>query len=134
MERGPIPLKMHAMLEPFMALLIIASPWIFGFSDVDSATTIAIVVGLVMLVGGAITRWRWALAKVLPLRMHMMTDLALGALLILSPFIFGFSDEGGATRWAIIVGVLELMTALGTRWDPAEADDRRARTRRTAAA
>src|SRR5918994_6875704 len=119
MERGPIPLKMHAMLEPFMAILIIASPWIFGFSDVDSATTLAVVVGLVMLVGGAITRWRWSLAKVLPLRMHMMTDLALGALLILSPFIFGFSDEGGATRWAIIVGVLELMTALGTRWDPA---------------
>ena len=134
MERGPIPLKMHAMLEPFMAILIIASPWIFGFSDVDSATTLAVVVGLVMLVGGAITRWRWSLAKVLPLRMHMMTDLALGALLILSPFIFGFSDEGGATRWAIIVGVLELMTALGTRWDPAEADDPRAGTRHTAAA
>jgi hypothetical protein len=134
MERGPIPLKMHAMLEPFMALLIIASPWIFGFSDVDSATTLAIVVGLAMLVGGAITRWRWSLAKVLPLRMHMMTDIALGALLILSPFIFGFSDEGGATRWAIIVGALELVTALGTRWDPAEAEDGRARTRHTAAA
>jgi hypothetical protein len=134
MERGPIPLKMHAMLEPFMALLIIASPWIFGFSDVDSATTLAIVVGLIMLVGGAITRWRWSLAKVLPLRMHAMTDMALGALLILSPFIFGFSDEGGATRWAIIVGVLELMTALGTRWDPAEADDGRAGSRHTAAA
>jgi hypothetical protein len=134
MERGPIPLKMHAMLEPFMALLIIASPWIFGFSDVDSATTLAIVVGLVMLVGGAITRWRWSIAKVIPLRMHMLTDLALGALLILSPFIFGFSDEGGATRWAIIVGALELMTALGTRWNPAEAEDGRTETGRTAAA
>jgi len=122
MERGPIPLKMHAMLEPIMALLIIASPWIFGFSDVAEAKTIAIIVGVVMLVGGAMTRWRWSLAKVISLRMHFMTDLALGALLILSPFIFGFSDEGSATRWAIIVAVIEVLTALSTRWDPAEAE------------
>jgi hypothetical protein len=58
-----------------------------------------------------------------------MLDLALGALLILSPFIFGFSDEGGAARFAIIAGVLELMTAVATRWDEREADvPRHART------
>jgi hypothetical protein len=60
--------------------------------------------------------------KLIPLRTHFMTDVALGALLIVSPFIFGFADEGGAARFTIIAGVLELLTAFSTRWDPAEAD------------
>ena len=122
MRRGPISPNTHAMIEPLMAVLLIASPWIFGFSDVDDAKTIAIVVGAIMLVAGAMTQWRYSLVKLIPLRTHMATDLLLGAVLILSPFVFGFSDEGGATRFMIIFGALELFTALSTRWDPQEAE------------
>ncbi len=121
MRRGPVPLNVHAALEPLMAIVLIAAPWIFGFSDVDDATTICIVVGVVMLAAGAMTDWRMSLVKLIPLRMHFMTDLVLGAFLLLSPFIFGFGDEGGPTRFLIIFALLELLTSLGTRWDPEEA-------------
>jgi hypothetical protein len=113
---------MHAALELFMAVLLILAPWIFGFSDVEAATAVSIAVGAVMLVAGSLTQWRYSLAKLIPLRTHFMTDMLLGAVLILSPFIFGFADEGGAARFTIIVGVLEILTAMATRWDPAEAD------------
>jgi hypothetical protein len=118
MKAGPISANTHAMLEPLMAALLIASPWIFGFSSVDEATAIAIIAGVAMLLVGQTTRWRYSLAKVIPLRTHMMADIGLGAVLILSPFVFGFSDDGGATRFMVIVGILEVMTALATRWDP----------------
>ena len=83
-----------------------------------------------MLVSGMMTRWRYSIAKVIPLRMHFMTDVALGAFLILSPFIFGFSDEGGAARFTIIAGALELLTALSTRWEPEPATGRTSRRTR----
>jgi hypothetical protein len=118
MRKGPIPLNAHAMIEPLMAILIIAAPWIFGFSDVDDAKTVCIVVGAIMLAAGAMTRWRYSLVKAIPLPMHFATDLLLGAFLILSPFIFGFDDQGGAARFTIIVGALEIVTAIGTRWEP----------------
>jgi hypothetical protein len=121
MDRGPIPLNVHAAIEPLIAIVIIAAPWIFGFSDVDSAKAVCIAVGVVMLIAGSMTDWRVSLVRLIPLRMHLMTDLLLGAVLILSPFVFGFSDEGGATRFTIIAGVLEMLTALATRWSPAEA-------------
>ena len=63
MDRGPIPLNMHAALEPLIAIVIIAAPWIFGFSDTDSATTICVVVGVVMLLAGAMTDWRMSLVR-----------------------------------------------------------------------
>jgi hypothetical protein len=122
MKRGPISINAHAAIEPIVAVLFIAAPWLFGFSAVTEATVISIIVGATMLVAGMLTRWRYSLVKLIPLRTHFMTDVALGSLLILSPFVFGFIDEGGAARFTIIAGALELLTALGTRWDPAEAD------------
>jgi hypothetical protein len=133
MDRGPIPLNVHAALEPLIAVVIIAAPWLFGFSDVDSAKAVCIAVGVVMLLAGSMTDWRLSLARVIPLRMHLMTDLLLAAVLILSPFVFGFSDEGGATRFTVIAGLLEAMTALATRWDPVEADPTYTRDSRTGA-
>jgi SPW repeat len=132
MDRGPIPLNAHAALEPLIAIIIIAAPWIFGFSDVDSAKIVCIAVGAVMLVAGSMTDWRVSLVRLIPLRAHLMTDLLLSAVLVLSPFVFGFSDEGGATRFMVIAGVLEALTALATRWDPVEAEPTYTRDSRTA--
>jgi hypothetical protein len=134
MNRGPIPLNLHAALEPLMAVVIIAAPWIFGFSGTDSATVICVLVGAAMLLIGSMTDWRMSLARLIPLRMHLMGDLVLGAVLVLSPLIFGFADEGGPTRFMVIVGVLELMTALMTRWDRTEAEPTYTRRQQTPAA
>ena len=120
MPRGPLPLRMHAMMEPLAAIVIIASPWIFGYSESSDAKTLAIVVGIIMLVSGMTTRWRWSLAKLVPLRAHFATDVLLGIFLIAAPFIFGFGDEGGAARFFVIAGILELGTALATNWDERE--------------
>lgn len=122
MDRGPIPLKLHAALEPLIAAIIIASPWIFQFSETTTATVICVIVGAVMLLVGSMTDWRLSLVRLIPLRMHLAGDLVLGAVLVLSPLVFGFSDEGGPTRFMVIAGVLELMTALMTRWDALEAE------------
>ena len=117
MPKGPIPLRVHAMFEPLVAIVLIAAPWIFGFDDVSSATAVSIAVGAIMLISGMSTRWRLSLVKLIPLRTHFLTDLALGAVLIVAPFVFGDSDRGDATRFLVIMGILELVTALGTRWD-----------------
>src|SRR4051812_6057242 len=117
MPKGPLPLKAHAAIEPFVAIVLIAAPWIFGFDDVSSATAVSIVVGALMLISGMSTRWRLSLVKLIPLRTHFRMDLALGVVLIVAPFVFGDSDRGDATRFLVIAGLLELLTALCTRWD-----------------
>jgi hypothetical protein len=117
MPHGPLPLRAHQAIEPFAALLLIAAPWIFSFHENDTATTISVIAGIVVLVTGMSTRWRMSLIKLIPLRTHFMMDVGLAIALIAVPFIAGFSDDGGATRFFVIAGVLELGTALMTRWD-----------------
>src|SRR5215212_7507838 len=120
MPRGPVPLHAHQMIEPFAALLLIAAPWIFGFSDNDTATTLSVIAGVLVLATGMSTRWRMSLVKLIPLRTHFMMDVGLGVALIVAPFVAGFGDEGGPTRFFVIAGALELGTALMTRWDERE--------------
>ena len=133
MPRGPVPLRAHQAIEPFAALLLIAAPWIFGFSDNDTATALSVIAGVIVLVTGMSTRWRMSVVKLIPLRTHFMMDVGLGIALIAAPFIAGFSDHGGAARFFVIAGVLELATALTTRWDEREEVRADGRTRATAA-
>ena len=93
MRRGPIPLLMHASIEPIAAVLLIASSWIFGFSNNGMAQALTIIIGIVMLASGAMTDWRLALARLIPLRAHFMTDLVLGAVLVVSPFVFWVQQQ-----------------------------------------
>jgi hypothetical protein len=120
MEKGPIPLNVHALIEPFVAIIVFASSWIFGFDGADDAQALTMIVGVVMLVSGLSTRWRYSLVDLIPLRTHFMTDLLLGAVLIAGPFVLGYSDVGGAARFCIIAGILEILTAFSTRWVPEE--------------
>lgn len=116
MRHAPIPLHTHAAIEPVAAIVLIASSWIFGFSNSSSAQALTIVIGAIMLVSGSMTDWRLALRRIIPLRVHFATDIVLGIVLVVSPWVFGFSGNGAATRFVIIFGALELVTALGTRW------------------
>ena len=53
----------------------------------------------------------------LPTRIHGMLDYLLGALLIASPWLFGFAD-GGAEQWApVVLGVFVLLYSLFTDYE-----------------
>jgi hypothetical protein len=105
------------MMEPLVAALFIAGPWLFGFSDVKDAKTVSIILGVLVLLTALTTRWRMAAVKMLPLGMHRTMDLAVAAVAILAPFVLGFSDQGGPTRFLIVMGILDAGAALMTRWD-----------------
>jgi SPW repeat len=105
------------MLEPLVALVFIAAPWIFGFSDVNDAKTVSIVLGVLVLLTGLTTRWRMGVVKLLSLSAHRMMDVLVALVAIVSPFVLGFSDIGAPTRFLIIMGVLELGATLMTRWN-----------------
>jgi hypothetical protein len=119
-KNGPIPLRMHAMIEPIVALLFIAAPFVLDF-DSSAARTLSIAIGVVILIVGMTTRWRLSLVKLVPLRMHFAGDVLIGIVALAAPFVFGFSDETAPTVFFLVMGAGELGAAFGTAWRP-EAD------------
>ena len=113
----PITSRMHGMLDYPAGLLLIASPWLFGFSDVGgAATTIPVVLGIVVLLQSLITDYELSVANVLPLKAHLSLDVLGGVLLALSPLLFGFADEGlGAWLPHVVFGLGLVGAGLLTR-------------------
>jgi hypothetical protein len=91
----PITSRMHGTLDYPAGILLVAAPWIFGFSDVGgAAVTIPVVLGVLVLLQSLVTDYELSVANLLPLPAHLGLDVAAGVLLAVSPFVFGFSDEG----------------------------------------
>ncbi len=119
-KQGPIPAFVHGLLEYVAGALLIAAPFLFGF-DSDTATAVAIVAGVLILVVTSSTALPTGLIKSIPVQAHVILDYLLAAALIASPFLFGFSDEGTALAFFIVLGVVHLLVTIATRFirDPA---------------
>jgi lipopolysaccharide export LptBFGC system permease protein LptF len=122
-KQGPVPAFVHGAIEYVAAALCIAAPFIFTF-DSDSATAVSLIVGVVILIVAASTDWRTGLIQSIPVHAHVMLDYVLALSLIASPFVFGFSDDGTAAAFFIVLGVVYLLLTIATRFI---ADERPAR-------
>ena len=82
----------------------------------------SIVMGVAVLLLGAFTSWTTGIVKSIPPVAHAMLDYAIAALLIAMPFLLGFSDDGTASAFFVVCGVLAILLAVATRFVP---DDHR---------
>jgi hypothetical protein len=119
LRQGVFSAFVHGVVEYVAGVLFIVAPFLFGF-DSNAATALSIVVGVGVLVVTASSQLPTGLAKVVPVLLHAIVDVGLAVLLIASPFLFSFSDEGGTTAFFITLGVLHLMLTIGTSFLPAE--------------
>jgi VIT1/CCC1 family predicted Fe2+/Mn2+ transporter len=116
-KRGPIPPVVHGLLDYLIAAVLIAAPFVLGFEE-DAATALSIAAGVAVLMLGAFTAWRTGIVKSIPPVAHAMLDYALAALLIALPFLAGFSDDGEASAFFVVVGVAGLVLTIATRFTP----------------
>ena len=114
-KQGPVPAFVHGAIEYLFAALFIAAPFLFSF-DEDTATAVSIVVGVLILIVTASTALPTGLIKSIPVQAHAVIDVLLAAMLIAAPFLFGFTDDGTATAFFIVLGVVHLLLTIATRF------------------
>ena len=106
-----IPVRTHAILDYVVGLLLILGPLLLGLPGMAAAVPMAL--GVATLVYSLLTDYDLGLFRVIPYRAHLMLDGAAGALLIVSPWFFGFWAV--ATWPHFIVGMTELLVVILSR-------------------
>src|SRR4051794_8520736 len=122
-KQGPIPAFVHSLLEYIVGIGLIAAPLLLDY-DSGAATAVSIVLGVLILFLVATTTSTLSLINQVPLSMHIVFDYAIAAILIASPFLFGFSDESTPTALFIALGVVHLLVSIGTRYRKEETPER----------
>jgi hypothetical protein len=120
LSQGPFSARLHGLAEYLLGGFLIASPFIFGF-DADAAVAIAVVGGVVLILMAATASTGPSLGGGVPVGLHLLFDVVLAGFLIAAPFIFGFSDEAPPTGLFIGVGVVHVLSTIGTRFVQADA-------------
>ena len=114
-KKGPVPAFFHGLLDYVAGALLIAAPFIFAF-DSDTATGVSIAIGVVVLIVSASTAMSTGLIKSIPVQAHVILDYVVAILLIASPFLFAFDDDGSATAFFLALGVVHLLLTIATRF------------------
>ncbi|WP_299047965.1 hypothetical protein [uncultured Tateyamaria sp.] len=102
----------HAWLDYPVALALIALPFLLGLGTSNPlALTISPVVGVAALLLTVFTDHHLGVIRVLPYKLHLAVDLAVGLLFLILPFALGFSGLDAAYYWlngTAVVAVISL--------------------------
>ncbi len=108
--------RVHGIIDYATGALLIVAPWLFGFADGTAAQWVPMVIGAGILVMSLITDYELSLTRIVPMGAHLAVDGLGGALLAVSPWLFGFADR---TYWPhLIIGIAEIGGSLVTRTRP----------------
>jgi hypothetical protein len=104
-----ISTKVHGVLDYMMGILLIASPWLFGFASNGWETWVPVVLGVSAILYSLMTNYELGLSDNLSMRTHLTLDLMSGILLAASPWIFGFAELVYLPH--LILGIVEIGAA-----------------------
>lgn len=108
-----IDTKTHGYLDYLVGILLIASPWLFGFHRGSAETWIPVILGISAIVYSLLTDYEMGVYGMISMRAHLILDAASGILLATSPWLFGFSDYVWQPH--LVLGILEIGAASFTQ-------------------
>jgi hypothetical protein len=111
-----IPTRIHAMMDYLMGILLIVSPYLFGFANGGVAQWLPMILGAGVIAYSLVTRYEYSVAGLISVPAHLVLDGLGGALLLVSPWLFGFADT---VVWPhVILGIFEIGASLMTKTRP----------------
>lgn len=111
-----IPTRVHGYIDYLFGILLIASPWLFGFAVGGVAQWLPVVLGASVVLYSLLTDYELGLSPTIPMPVHLGIDVLGGILLAASPWLFGFAD---VVFWPhLVFGLVEIATALMTKTRP----------------
>ena len=107
----------HAILDYFLGFLILASPWLFGFSGERAAPDLAFAFGGGLIFLSLLTNYEGGLIRMIPFGGHRFFDLVCGV--GLAGASWHFDMNGRAACVFTTLGLL-LLASLGATRRPRE--------------
>jgi hypothetical protein len=104
---------MHGVIDYLLGLLLLFSPWLFGFHTRHIDATMAVCFGAGILLYSLLTNDETGVVRLLPFPFHVFLDVLAGVALIFSFIIYGTGLA--ASIVFAVVGLLEFALVILTQ-------------------
>ncbi len=99
--------SLHAYLDYRVALGLIIMPFILGIGSINPvALYLSVTTGAAAFILTLLTDHQFGLIRVLPYKLHLAVDGAVGLVFVAAPFVFGFTGIEAAYYWVLGATVL----------------------------
>ncbi len=108
----PITRVQHGFTDYTYIPLVASAPYMVGFSENKTATTLCYVLSSTILTSALTTRAEWGVVKALPYKAHLVLDVVGGLAGLSAPWLFGFAKNRKARNTFIAAGLFGLLAGL----------------------
>ncbi len=117
-----VPTWLHGYFDYIGGIGLIAAPFVFGFfSHGGMPVILPMVLGIGLIVYSLLTNYERGLPglKFIPMPVHLILDFLAAALLAVSPFLFGFSNQA-PNVWLphVVAGITVIILVLVSQTRP----------------
>jgi hypothetical protein len=117
LRKGPIARFVHGIIEYAVGAFLVASPFLLDFRA-GGAKAVAIILGIGLIALAASTQGASGIVDQIGLRAHAVLDVVAAAIMVASPFLFDFTDDGKPTAMFLVLGIGYLLLSIGTKFLP----------------
>jgi hypothetical protein len=111
-----IPTKVHGLMDYLYGIALFFLPFYFTGEMFGWEEMLPIIVGAGVIIMSLCTDYEWGAFKILPMRKHLIIDMVVGVFLAVSPWLFGFAEQG---FWPyVIFGLIAIITPLLSQTKP----------------
>ncbi len=114
----PISRPLHGFTDYSYIPLVAALPLLVGFGG--TAALLCRVFSGTILLSSIFTRSEWGLLRIMPYKVHLIIDFLVGVLALISPWLFGLSDNALVRNIFLVFGTFGVLA--GTLSQPEEMD------------
>ena len=87
-----IPTKLHGIIDYTASVILIALPWLLGFSQYSFAPWAFVMLGIISILYSLVTRYEAGYVGLVSMRTHLWLDILVGVLFIISPWAMDFTN------------------------------------------
>ena len=108
-----LPTRVHGIVDYVTGSILAASPWLLNYEEEGAETWLPVALGAGALGYSLLTNYELGVSKTIPMDTHLKLDMASGALLMASPWLFGFAKRVWLPH--VLFGAFEIMASLTTQ-------------------
>ena len=113
-----LPTRVHGIVDWLLGALLVALPWLLRLDRGAPEAWIPVGLGAAGLLVTFFTDHEFGVVRRIAMPAHLAVDAAAGALLAVSPWLFGFADRVWLPH--LLLGLTEFAAAFVTHTAPAD--------------
>jgi hypothetical protein len=105
--------KIHGLIDYLMVIVLVATPRLCQLEFGNPECAIFYIMAAVGLVYSILTKYELGLLRILPMKLHLISDVLFGILLASSPWWLGFSERIYLPH--LLLGIIAIIVAAITK-------------------